>query len=1147
MDPNCKAAVRAASGGKPVSDAKLAKIEESLGRNMTQLAKQDPTRWRGLSLDQKYAEGVQATMAEMTAAANRKEANALRQVLATQAVQDRIKQIRGTSKTNQSGGLIRDMEHTAHYQDAVRNDALSGLGDLIDAAGNKDGTGVMRKAGMAIFDLDNPKMTADVVREVFKLGDGSTGNKVAQAGARAWLDTIEALRLRFNAAGGDIGKLGYGYLSQAHDQVKVLNAGAEGWARSVLPLLDRSQYLTPDGARMSDADLMRVLEKAHDTIATGGLNKTAPGTFKGSGAKANAGSESRVLHFQDGDAWMQYMGQYGQGSLYDAMVGHVGTMARDIGLVERYGPNPEQQFKVQADIAQRQDGEGSWANRKDLNTPDSYWNLISGKTVAQNGAIAQFGQDVRNLQTAAKLGGAVLSSATDVGTIATTLHFNKLPYFDMLSNLGKQFDGETRDFLRTHGIIGESLTSTLNRWTGDNMTHSLTGRVAGSVMKLSLMNAWTDGLRNAFSMTMMGGMAKMAKKSWSQLDEWDRYLLERKGITEEDWKVVNQATPTKHQGAEYLTPRDIKAASVENARPADLQRVRDAIKERTEELSARNAQDKQWIDGRIDKFDEARDALNRQVKARAAKREGQAQDATGPLLERMALLDAQREAAKLQADMEADYNKLFTKADIDAFNDGLKTAATDLARANREGLTAAEKAGQKFGQRQQRLERQMRDAQDSAGRRGEANAERQLVKMSEQQASIERAAIERDIEIALKTIPASEHAAFRDAMAEVADVRRSATAGMTSAERIGRRYGEAKGRLDGRMLEIQRRIADLDKTATRETDADAKAAQAKTEAMAEELKEFTQRSQDRQKRRTAVIERLQSEEGARVQAESDRIRSEVATKVLAFTLDEAQFAVVNPDIATRAMVSGGGMPGGTIRGEAMRTFTQFKSFPIAMLTRHWRRILETPQGLQGAPAGFGANTPIGGTANKIATLAALNVTLTLLGAIVLQNKSLVSGKDPYDMTTPKFWSRAFTQGGGMGYVGDLIFKDPTEQHGSSTEQAVGAILGPAAGAAAGLAGDLIVTNAWEAAKGKPTKAGAETLRWVNSQIPGQSLWWTRGVWEHAFLHNAQEALNPGYLSRMKQRAQRDWKQGYWWEPGEVLPERLPDLEKAVGK
>ena len=79
-------------------------------------------------------------------------------------------------------------------------------------------------------------------------------------------------------------------------------------------------------------------------------------------------------------------------------------------------------------------------------------------------------------------------------------------------------------FLRAHGVIAERLTSTMNRWTGDHMTNSLAGRVAASVMKLSFMNAWTDGLRSAFSATMMQGFAKKAGTAWAGLDDWDRWL-----------------------------------------------------------------------------------------------------------------------------------------------------------------------------------------------------------------------------------------------------------------------------------------------------------------------------------------------------------------------------------------------------------------------------------------------------------------------------------------------------------------------------------------------------------------------------------------------------------------------------------------------
>ena len=841
MDPKCKAAVRAAAAGRDISDAKIDLIEDALRTTGQQLAKQDRARWLGLTREQRAAEIAKTAMDDLAAAADRKEMLAAMQALKEVDVDAQIAAAMKLNGLTRSQGLIRHIEQTNNTAAAIRNESIAALDDMIQAAESKAGTSVWRNLGMRLFDLDNPAMTADVVREVFHSADGSTGNRMAQAGARAWLDTIEQLRLRFNAAGGNIGRLGYGYLSQAHDQARVLAAGADEWVRKTLPLLDRRQYVNADGSMMTNADLERVLRASWETLKSGGDNKFEPGQFRGAGATANRGADHRVLHFADGDAWMAYMREFGEGSLYDAMVGHVGRMARDIGVLEAYGPNPAAQFRRQADLARRADGTHLLKAQAAGNAPQAYWDLLTGATgMPENRGLAYWGQNARNLQTAAKLGSAVISSMTDAATIAQTLHFNRLPYFEMLKNVARQFDGDTRDFLRSHGIIAESLASSLNRWTGDHLTHTLSGRVAGAVMKYSLMNAWSDGLRGAFSMTMMSGLARMARKSWSALDEWDRYLLQRKGITEADWAIVNRAQPTTHDAGEYLTPDSIRATGADGAQ-------------------------------------------------------------------------------------------------------------------------------------------------------------------------------------------------------------------------------------------------------------------------------------------------------------------QVADKVLGFVIDEAQFAVVNPDMATRAIVTGGGRPAGTKSGELFRSVAQFKSFPIAMVTRHWRRILETPQGLEGAPAGFGADSAAGATANRTALFAALALSGMLLGAVVLQTKTLLQGKDPFDMTEGRFWMRAMAQGGGMGYFGDLIFKDPTEQRGDTYEQAAGAAFGPVAGAAAGLAFDVGWRNVWEAAKGKDAHAGAEALKWVVSQTPGQSLWWTRPAFEHWFLHSAQEMLNPGYLQRMQARARRDWGQDFWWAPGEAMPERAPSFEDVAGR
>jgi hypothetical protein len=220
-------------------------------------------------------------------------------------------------------------------------------------------------------------------------------------------------------------------------------------------------------------------------------------------------------------------------------------------------------------------------------------------------------------------------------------------------------------------------------------------------------------------------------------------------------------------------------------------------------------------------------------------------------------------------------------------------------------------------------------------------------------------------------------------------------------------------------------------------------------------------------------------------------------------------------------------------GELARTTMQFKSFPTAMMSRHWRRILDAPQGLDGAPA----------LANKAAYTAALLLTTTALGAIAFQTKQVVQGKDPVDMTTPKFWTRAAAQGGGAGFVGDLILGDTTQDRGQL--DTLGRLaLGPSFGSLADV-WELTKGNIDEAIRGKDTHAGAEALKFAQGHAPLVNIWYGKAAFNHMFMHSVQENLSPGYLDRMRKRAAKDWEQDYWWEPGEAVPERAPDLS-AVG-
>lgn len=824
MNPKCRAqlnSARVAAGGKPLTDAQAANIDSRMRATMRRLAYADP-QWRGYSADQRLLVAAQTAAQDIAAEAARKIANAQLQALKSAEVETRIQAAPGSKRTAR---LVHDFERTNAYIDGVKRDNVRNLMELISAADSKEGAGAGRRALMVLFDAQNPVMTRDLALEVYAKGAAGTGNAEARAGAAAWLKVTDEMRQRFNAAGGDVGRLDYGYLPQAHDQQRVLIRGRDRWASEVLPLVDRSRYLKEDGARMSDAEVLDVLRGAWDTISSDGANKSAPGAFKGSGARANRGSQSREIHFKDGQAYLEYQRDFGTGSMYDAMIGHIGGMARDIGLVERYGPNPEAQMRVQFDMADSADGEGT---RVFGNKADAYWRLLNGTAGTPVSArVAQIGQHTRNIETFGKLQGAVLSSVTDLGTYFVTTGFNNLSYWDAFTNIGAAMTRDTKSFLNSHGLIAESMISDLNRWAGENVAQSWSGRIAAATMRLSLMNAWTDTLRRGFQLTHMQAIGKLQQKAWASLKEYDRWRLESHGITEADWAVIQSAVPEQHRGADFVTPDGIYAT----------------------------------------------------------------------------------------------------------------------------GNPAA---------------------------------------------------------------------------------------------------------------------------------------------------------------------------------------GEVVAKYLGMISDESEVAVLNPDMGTRAITTAGGSRAGTIDGELWRAVMQFKSFPIAMVSRHWRRMLETPQGMEGAPM----------LANRLAYSGAMMVSLTALGAIAFQSKQLVQGKDPVDMTTPKFWGRAVAQGGGLGFMGDILLGDTTADR-SPLDSFGKIVLGPSFGSAADLY-ELTKGNVDEAMAGKDTHAGAEAVRFARSHLPLVNLWYAKAALDHAGLHALQEAVSPGYLSRIKSKARKDWGQGYWWEPGASFSEMsAPDFGKVA--
>ncbi|MEE4109527.1 MAG: hypothetical protein V2I24_09280 [Halieaceae bacterium] len=258
----------------------------------------------------------------------------------------------------------------------------------------------------------------------------------------------------------------------------------------------------------------------------------------------------------------------------------------------------------------------------------------------------------------------------------------------------------------------------------------------------------------------------------------------------------------------------------------------------------------------------------------------------------------------------------------------------------------------------------------------------------------------------------------------------------------------------------------------------------------------------------------------------------VAAKIQATVLEEMEFAIPSSSVRTRSALKGGIFGSeitrsGTFWGEMMRNTGMYKSFPVTLMYTHMARAGVTPRTLIGQDL----------VKVKAGYLAPMIFMTTVLGAMSLNSKAWLAGKEPIDPFNPedatqatKFWLAAMVQGGGLGLFGDFLFSDHS-RFGKTFTQSV---IGPAYSAlddVVRLAQNAAVTGA----TGDGSNVGRELSRIVSNYTPGSNIWYARLVLEREVFDWLQETLDPEAQDSFRQkanRAQRDFGTPFWYAPGQ---------------
>lgn len=429
--------------------------------------------------------------------------------------------------------------------------------------------------------FQDPAKVTDLVKE---LRGEDSGNPLAKRGAEVFHQVAEDARKTFNENGGAIGKLEDWAHPQHHSQEKVAAAGKDAWIDAILPRLDRARYVNElTEAPWSEAELREFLGHAWDTIATNGLSKITPGKGRGFGARANRHGEHREIHFKSAQDTIDYWREFGDRTLLEILHGHMEVMAKDVAMVEFFGPNPNLTYATLRDAALQR---SAMANPKD--TPkfetralrlDKLYNYASGRVhPTYRPWLRKTADAIAHANVFGKLGSAAVTSFFgDKTMLEAVSHLNNLPALQRWSNelrMMSPTNAMERRLLQRQGLMLDSIRSGLQRFGEELGYSSVTGKIANAVMRLTGMQAVNDLRKGSFALTLMDAIGTEIKtgKAFEQLADSDVRTLRNYGISRAEWDTWRLAKleDMGHGNDAVLTPDAIQNVTDDQLRAAGV-------------------------------------------------------------------------------------------------------------------------------------------------------------------------------------------------------------------------------------------------------------------------------------------------------------------------------------------------------------------------------------------------------------------------------------------------------------------------------------------------------------------------------------------------------------------------------------------------
>lgn len=550
-----EACVRAVENamGRRLTPNELRDIETRVSRHMRNGARANPADWAAKPESERLTEASVNAARELLDEARRRKTNLETRIVRMQALTDyvegqvaegrdasrsdafaRILAPRADAGGSPEGGAL-DQKAQGIYGDAVRS-----LVDVFEAG---------KRRGIWRFIPFNEPGTDSMLRRA--LGGDTKGlpPEFVQM-ARKVHDYVDLMRRRYNAAGGVIGKLEDWGEPHRWSDVRILRAikqrGRAAVANDFALAAVRERYVHDDGRYYSQDEIRAFMDEALTSIITDGANKRVNGERPEHAASviANRHRAHREIHLRP-DAIETMLGQYSELGAMESLLVHMRSLARDVSLIETFGPNAELTAKQMIEQAYDADVLALPERKAELQTKRAVnqylFDYLAGNNQGNRTNLGQTLAFMRSWATFKSLGFTVWSSLTDPVVMQHVAAARGLKAGRLWINDVAMFTGNGRRWAKRAGLITDTVVNAADRVNLDVLgAPELGSQAASFTLRVTGLNWVTEARRAAYGLTMMdaiGHLVRYNENLGAIKSESDSALLRLLNVSDETWGV----------------------------------------------------------------------------------------------------------------------------------------------------------------------------------------------------------------------------------------------------------------------------------------------------------------------------------------------------------------------------------------------------------------------------------------------------------------------------------------------------------------------------------------------------------------------------------------------------------------------------------